>query len=74
MNFLKKLFFNKEQKVSWTKIGAQLFSISGTIVTLPDGMVPAEIKVVAGVTIWLGVVLGISGARDAMDKAGMLKK
>ena len=74
MGFLKRLLFNREGKVSVTKLGGQLIAVAGTIAMLPEGVVPAELLLIAKATLALGVVFGVSGARDAMDKIGEKKK
>ena len=70
MNFLKKLFLNAQNQISWTKVGGALVGITGTIIALPAAGVALPLVLVADAKVVLAIAatIGIAGARDALDK------
>lgn len=81
MVFLKKLLLNNDYKISMTKLGAAIVSISGIIITLPLAAqqsninieVPNIITTLAYIAVFIGGKLGVDGARDAIDKTNKTK-
>jgi|WetSurMetagenome_2_1015567.scaffolds.fasta_scaffold76709_4 hypothetical protein len=63
MNLIKKLFLNDQGKISFTKIGGLILGLSGVLVA--NGIITPQ---VAETIASIGAILGISGARDAMNK------
>ena len=63
---LQKLLFNRNRKISWTKVGIIIVTVATALLmnnVLPD-VVDGWLKVV----IALGTVIGGTGIRDAIDK------
>jgi len=73
MSIWSRLFKNAEGKTSWTKLGGQLVAVSAAIVALPAGVVPVEVIFIAKMAICVGAAIGVSGARDALEKVGAKK-
>jgi hypothetical protein len=56
--------------VSWTKLGGVLVAAALAISSLPASgiAVPAVILIIAKIVGAIGIAVGVSGARDAIDK------
>lgn len=68
--WIKKMWLNDQMELSMTKVGGQLVGMAVGIVALPAMGVAVPVMLLGGskMILAIGMVLGISGARDALDK------
>ena len=68
--WLQKLWLNADMEVSMTKVGANIVGMATAIVALPSMgvVVPVALIGASKIALAVGMVFGINGARDALDK------
>jgi hypothetical protein len=76
-NLAKRWLLNSSGEISFTKIGAELASVAGVIVGLPQAMfavgithivIPIIVVELAKLVLVVGSLTAVVGARDALDK------